>query len=73
MKIIIDDAIHLGLVYSVKMKIVQGRSINYFETTFNIKQKEVAITRAIKRLGCDADKIDSIEITMQSECGISNF
>lgn len=70
MKILIDPKIEFGWVYLVKIKLTQfigkskAKEEKEHETSFNKKQPEVAISRAIKETELNADKIELVTITM---------
>ena len=79
MRTVIDPEIEIGWVYKVNIKLIQpvGRSNTKeektFETTFNLKQPETAINRAIKSLKFDVDKVETATVTMIERLTASCF
>ena len=67
----IDTQIKHGFVYEVTIKTEADKTVSFFQTTFNLKQPEVAIKRAIKASGLKS--ADCVTVSMIRQLTESNL
>ena len=69
----IDSCICDEYVYQVTVKVEAGKQEGYYQTTFNKKQPETAINRAIKAIKIERHLIKKIKVTMLQKLGFSQI
>lgn len=73
MKITIDEAICPDFVYEVMIKVEADKTESYYQTTFNLKQQETSINRAIRATKIDKMKVKKVSVRMIQKLGYSQL
>lgn len=73
MQINIDDKICDEYVYEVTIKVEAGKVESFYQTTFNRKQVEVAVKRALKALKIEDYRVKRIIISPIQKLGKSQI
>lgn len=73
MKITIDDAICDDFVYEVNIKVEANKMESYYQTTFNRKQQETAINRAIRFAKIDKMHVKHVHVRLVQKLGYSQL
>lgn len=73
MKPEIDTCITPEFVYEVEVQITADGTVLLYNTTFNIKQPQTAINRAIRHYKIKQESVEAISIKMVKQLGFSQL
>lgn len=69
----IDKKITDEFVYEVTIKVEAAKLESYYQTTFNLKQPEVSINRAIRASKIDKERVKKITVTALQQLSYSQI